>query len=156
MGALQRVIAKRIKSAATINVFPDQVVSIDSVRQILVVLPVKNVVTMNASLVQAVSAMTVLLIPNAPAGRVVVAILAFPVQTASAKAASMITIVRKGDRRGGEGRVAVTAFAKMAPCVWGLLVPLTLFAEKRKDVVTEYASTRKIVITLPPASLLVQ
>ena len=89
---------------------------------------------------------TVRLIPNAPAEKLVTAILAFPVQNASAKAAPMITIVPKG-------RVAVTAFAKMASFAWGLLVLLTLFAETGEDVVREYVSSPMIGVTILPPSL---
>ena len=73
MIVLPKVAAKRIKSAATVNVFTDQVVSVNPVGMMISALAERVVVGSPVSPVQVVSVNTVRLILIVLAGRVVVA-----------------------------------------------------------------------------------
>lgn len=72
MVVLTKVTAKRAKSAATANVFTEQVVSVATVRLILIALSERVVVRSHVSPVQVVSVNTVRLIPIVEVGEPVV------------------------------------------------------------------------------------
>ena len=83
MVVLPKVTAKRTKSAATVDVFTDQVVSVNTVRLTLIALAERVVVGSPVSPVQVVSVNTVRLILIVLAGRVVVATNAILASTVS-------------------------------------------------------------------------
>lgn len=83
MVVFTKMTAMRTKSAATTNVFTDQVVSAIIVRLIMIALVERVAVGIHVYPVQLVSVITVRLIPIAPSGRVVVAANAMIGPTAS-------------------------------------------------------------------------
>ena len=97
MAVLPRVTAKRIKSAATTDVFPDQAVSVNTVRQILVVLPVRVVAAEHVFMDQVVLVLIARTIPTALdlAERLVVVITVFTVQVAPVRLISIVLTTGK-------------------------------------------------------------
>ena len=143
MVVLTKVTAKRAKSAATVNVFTDQVVSVNTVRLILIALAERVAVGSHASPVQVVSVNTVPLILIALAERVAVGRHVSPVQVVSVNTVRLITIAPV------ERVVAVTN-AMIAPTVLGFRVPSALIAEVGKPVVTGLARTYMTVVLILP------
>jgi len=97
MVVLTKVTAKRTKSAATANVFTDQVVSVNTVRLILIALSERVVVCCHVSPVQVVSVNTVRLILTVLAERVVVGSHVSPVQVVSVNTVRLIPIAEVGE-----------------------------------------------------------
>ena len=96
MVVLTKVTATRVKSAATANVFTDQVVSVNTVRLIPIALAERVVVCSHVSQVQVVPVDTVRLIPIALAERVVVCSYVSPVRVVSVNTVRLIPIAEAG------------------------------------------------------------
>ena len=143
MIVLPKVVAKRIKSAATVNVFTDQVVSVNPVGMMISALAERVVVGSPVSPVQVVSVKTVRLTLIVLAERVVVGSRVSLVQVVSVNTVRLILIVLAE-------RVVVATNAILASTVLGFRVPSGLIAEIGKPVVTGLARTYTTVVLILP------